>query len=310
MMLFRTLPDAAILTAIGYAAFASAGLVLVGLWTRFASASLALCLMLSQGFANSFGKIDHQNLLFIVPAVMVFSDWGKALSADARRVGTNGQQPPRQWPVRLLAVMIGVEFFTAGYAKFTGGWLDLNTHATQGYVVRRLVVKGHDEMLTPFFASISNGVFWEALDWLTVGLECGIILAAVSWRSYRVILAIATQFHLGILLVLNIAFFGNVLAYGAFVQWSRLLGRAKLDRDWPRIPALIAAAAATLVAITIHGMVPFVVMNRVVVFVGAVIGAAYLVWLALRVLRHRSDDVIGEETAAERQNRTPVGEVE
>jgi uncharacterized membrane protein YphA (DoxX/SURF4 family) len=287
MMLFRELPDAWFLDALGFDTTLAAGFLLVGLWTRLASASVAVTIMLEQGFSNSFGKIDHQNLLFIVPAVMVFSAWGLALSADSRRAGSGTKDQPAQWPLRLLAFMVGIAFVTAGYEKLRGGWLSLDSHATQGILLRRFIVKGHDEFLAPYFAQLTWGPFWEMLDWFTVLLELGLVFAVLSWRAFRVALAVTAQFHLGILLMMNITFFGNILAYGAFVRWQQLLRGPREPRPVPWWLALVAAVVIGGGAWELHHAVPFLIIARSMVVLGALIGLGYLVWLTVGALRRK-----------------------
>lgn len=292
MALFPALPSARFLDALGYAVIVSAAFLLVGLWTRAASASVAVTVMLAVGFDDSFGKIGHQyQWLFIVPAVMAFSSWGMALSADSRRAsGADAEESP-QWPMRLLALMLGLAFLTAGYAKLRGGWLDLDTHATQGYLLRTYIVRGKQEMLAPYVAGVNSGAFWEALDWLTVILELGLVFAALSWRTFRIAVALATQFHLGIMLMMNIAYAGNVVAYGAFVRWQRLLGRPRDAHGIPRWAAL-GAALAVAAAVSLWKLdheIPLFTIRQSIVAAGALIGAGYLVWLVSGPLRHRAD---------------------
>lgn len=275
MRLFSHLPSLQVLDVLAYATTACAALLVVGLWTRLASAGIAVMLIIGIGLSNSYGKIDHPYLMFIVPSVMLFSDWGRS------RTRMDQNLPVSQWPMRLLALIIGLGFFAAGLAKVYGGWLNPHTHAVQGYVVGTYVINGQDGWLAPTFAGVTSGPFWEALDWLTVLLECGLVFAALSWLTFRIGIAAATLFHLGVMLMLNIAFAPNVIAYGAFVRWGRLLPvpRWRFRLSGP-VAALVAAGLAVgAFQLRVHAMTPNI--GPTVIFVGAAIGAGYLMWVAL-----------------------------
>jgi protein-S-isoprenylcysteine O-methyltransferase Ste14 len=236
-------------------------LLLVGWRTLPVSIVLSGLLLVGEGFAYSFGKIDHSILLVLTPLFLGVAGWGNSLSLDARRrVG-----PPlvNHSAMRAFAVAIGVAFVTAGVAKAVGGWLSLSDQATYSFAVQR-VERGRVEWLAPFAAEVRLPPAWELLDWTTVALECGLILCALDWRAWRLGLCAATSFHVGVLLVLNIDFWMNMLAYGAFVPWSAAALRWATPRQTQRrtgrpaapaafvVPAF-ALAAGCFVVVHVHG---------------------------------------------------------
>ena len=220
MMLFDRVPPVSILTSMEVAIALLAALLLVGFQTRAVSLMLSVGLMVGYGFLYSFGKIDHTVILVFVPAVMAFTAWGDDLSVD-HRAPLNEPKEVAQWPLRVLALLIAMPIAQAGYAKASTGWPDLKTHAVQGHMVPEYF-KGRDGWLAPYFLDLRVGPVWEALDWMTLIVEIGVIVAVLSWVALRITLALMTVFHLAVLLMMNITFATNVIGYAAFFRWGRL----------------------------------------------------------------------------------------
>ena len=294
MMLFTALPSHAMLEGLEIATALLAGFLLLGLHTRTVSILLALALMTGFGLTYSYGKIDHTIVLVLVPAMMAFSRWGDALSLDA---GSKPRDADRdgvpQWPMRLLAVMIGLSFVPAGWAKFRSGWLDLDTHAVQGHFVRGYFTQSRDGWLAPYVIDFHQGRVWEVADWLTVGLELGLVLTVVSWRWLRVALAVTTLFHLGILLVINIAFSWNLLGYAAAYRWASVLPPAFDLRIRRSLGHVVAAAVGAGMYVVHESSGPDFQhdVRTWMVFLGAAAGAVYLaVHLGRRMTQDSSAD--------------------
>ena len=220
MVFFDAVPPTPVLTAMEVAIAVLAALLVVGFRTRVVSLLLSLGLLFGYGFLYSFGKIDHTVILVFVPAVMAFTAWGEDLSLDHRGPAAEPRNVA-QWPIRVLALLIAMPMAQAGYAKASSGWPDLATHAVQGHMVPEYF-KGRNEWLAPFFLDLRVGFVWEALDWLTLIVEIGVLLAVLSWPAYRIVTAMLTLFHLSVLLMMNITFATNVIGYAAFFRWGRL----------------------------------------------------------------------------------------
>lgn len=211
--------------------------LLVGYRTRWASWAVFGLLITGYGFAFSVGKINHVMLFVLLPLVMSLTNWGAAYSLDAQ-----AQRTPRAvqaWPLALLALLIGFAMFTAGFSKFIGGWLDPTTQAAQGHFVKQFFARGRQDFLAPWLLQVDSAVFWELLDWGTVLFEIGFLVAIVRKRTTRLFLAAAIGFHLGTLLILNIAFVFNYIVYAAFISWSPLAQH--LQNVLPRRPSGVAA---------------------------------------------------------------------
>ena len=287
MSVFGSAPPRAALELLELATAVLAALLVLGIRTRTVSILLTLALGTGFGLIYSFGKIDHTIVTVLVPATMAFSGWGRALSVDAARGHDAVDRPVEQWPMRLLALMIGLSFVTAGVAKVRTGWLDLDTQAVQGHFARGYFSGERTDWLAPQLVDVHVGRLWEAADWFTVALELGLLLTVFWWRLFRIAVAVAALFHVGVLLMMGIVFSWNMVGYGAFVRWSTFLPTVKVPA---RLTRLVGHAAALVV-----GIGTYLVHDRVgpglqldfrtgIVFPGGAIAAAYLVtqarWMA------------------------------
>ncbi|GAA1996885.1 hypothetical protein JL107_12795 [Nakamurella flavida] len=222
-------PSAPVLTVVEIVVFLSLAATLLGLFTTASSIALTLSLVVDFGLNFSVGKVDHSMVMVMVPAVLAFARWGDTCSLDAIRRRRRGLDPVDadtararlQWPMRFLGLAIGLAFVSAAAPKVLGGWLSLSSQASYGYQVRSDVLSGRSSLLSSFLVDLHVPAVWEALDWATVALEAGVVLCLVTWRSWRIGLAVLALFHVGIGLSLGIWFASNVMAYGAFVAWGR-----------------------------------------------------------------------------------------
>jgi hypothetical protein len=260
-----------------------AAMLLVGARTTVASIGVATTLLLLNACSYSLGKINHDILLVIVPLALASAGWGGALSVDAAR-----RPPPRQCgagaPMLLLALVIGSAMFVAGWSKASSGWLDPELRCTFGNVVQFYVAEERPAWAVPWIFRVESGWFWKFADWFAVGLELAFLPAALHRRSFCLVLALATIFHLGVLALFDIQFSWNVVAYGAFVRY----GQAPFLRNLQKVRPLGKRAALVLfgvalalgIAATLCGepiadalRVP---VHRLVVCAGAAVGAWYL----------------------------------
>ncbi len=298
IMLFDSVPPRAALEVLEILIAVLVVFLIMGFKTKAACLLLAIAMMTGTGLSFSFGKIDHGIFLILVPLAMAFSGWGGAMSVDAYLSARSGR--PRieasQWAMRLLAFMIGLAFLTAGTAKVWGGWLDLHTHAARGYFLQGYVVGDQDEILAPLLLRVHDvGILWEALDWFTVALECGLVVAVLWWRTFRIGIAVAALFHLGVLLMLNIQFSPNIVAYGAFVRWNaiaptRAASGIPLTQAFAWVLGLgLGYAAYSLNNSEFERFIPSV-GGVELLLIGAAVAVTFLAWQAwfgLRVLRRR-----------------------
>jgi hypothetical protein len=312
LQLLSGFPPLAVL--IGLEVLRSATLLAVGfgLWTKYASIASAVMLMSTYGLTYCLGKIDHTILLVLPPLVLAFANWGDRFSIDAWRHQRAAPSAQEQWPLRLLGLLVGWGFFAAALTKLGTGWLSFDSQAARGYYVLAFVTEDRTYWLAEWVANHDWRVAWELADWLTVAFEFAILLALPWWRAFRITLAVATTFHLGVLLVMNIDFSHAVIAYGAFVSWgtiARRVGDSRLGKFAERVlqgcSSLFTGAMArvllVLLAVAIGSSSWFLMVSpagrieigRVggvtVIVVGALIGTTYLVqqvWAALNQRLH------------------------
>jgi hypothetical protein len=282
-------PDAVV---IGFEIVAALALVALALgWhTPRASAASGLLLLFVTGLHNSFGQVDHVAMFGAIPLILSVSGWGNTRSLDAAR---GRQHVERPWTQRLLALTIGVAFLVAAIPKIESGWLELQTQAAHGHLLRRVLAGDNTGPLGDLIAGRGPWLIWESLDWMTVGLEVLVVLSVVAWRSFRLGIAFAAIFHGLVLVLLGIPFPAATLAYAAFIPWTRLpVPRTLLSR----IPRTSGAVATPLVltavpigaagAWTLAALVPDfgISVAVVVVLAGTVAGAIFLAIVTKRIV--------------------------
>jgi HTTM domain len=298
--LFTTFPPSSLLVALNVLLGLFLSMLIFGLHTRVASMGTSIVLVVINSWAYALGKINHDILLVITPAVLAFSGWGNALSLDSLRRPRHSLDPPKgAWSLALLALLIGISMFTAGWTKVATGWLNPTTLSTYGYLLNNYFVTGRHTWLGERALWMDSFWLWKSADWFATILECGFVFAIFSPRSMRIVMAIACLFHLGIWLLFDIVFASNVITYGAFVPYSTLTGLYGLRniavhrlgvRRWAF--AWMAFIMTLLVALSIsqlgEPLQSFVgpPVRRGVVLLGAVIGCGYFLGLAHTIILH------------------------
>jgi predicted DCC family thiol-disulfide oxidoreductase YuxK len=278
--------------------------VLIGWRTRVASLLLVPVAMVGYGYTYSLGKLDHDILLLLVPPALALAGWGDRMSVDALRRRRRGlpvaPERAEQWPLRLLALLVGLAYVTAALPKLLSGWLDPATQVVRGVELRQYFVDGETDYLAHLFAGLDNPVFWELLDVTTIVFEACMVLAVLSWAGTRLWFAIAAVFHFSVLLMLNIPFWHNTLVYGFVVAWDRLrLPRATLPGWLPERRVLLAAPAVVLLGGPAWALLldttgdARAVLYPAILAVGAAVGGLHLARVGLRVLSGSTDGASG-----------------
>lgn len=246
------LPSARFFQALNAAEIFAALFLLVGYRTRYASIALGLLLFVGNGWASSFGRINHDILMIIVPLVMQFANWGAAYSIDETR-GKNRTET-HGWPLALLALITALGMMSAAVPKAVSGWLDPHSHAVLGHLTYNALVTGRTNWLVNRMLKIHSDLFWEFFDYMTVLLEASFLFLVGRRRTFRLICGAACFFHLGIAITMQIAYWPNLLAYGAFCNWS-VVERWPIGSNlqklrkyaWPRLtPVWLIGLAAGL----------------------------------------------------------------
>lgn len=303
--LFMGLPDPWAVTLVNVIyAFALVALLL-GWHTEIASIASAVCLLLLNTWAYSLGKINHDILSLAIPFILAFSGWGNAYSVDALMRGKNRREltdTSGSWTVALLACVIALAMFSAGWAKLTTGWLDTSSHSVFGYLVSNYYAVSRHTLLGGILIKLDSPLFWEALDWFTVALEVGFLVSVINYRLFRIFCALASVFHLGVLLLFNISFDSNVIAYAVVIPYWKIAMSVKAatyeyvgqtSMKLFKIPGKRVFATVVLFSIAILGLDILVLRqsflsyfrlpaSEVTVMFGAAVGIAYLLYMASR----------------------------
>lgn len=198
-------------------------LLLFGYQTRWVSVLLGLSIIFCKGFAFSFGLIGQDIIVWLVPILLSFSNWGAAFSIDAQRSSTPAK-PVHNWPVTMVALLLGFAMFTAGLPKLLGGWLDPATQATRGHFFTQYHVIGDLTLLAHWMRANTNIVLWEVMDWGAVLFEMGFLVAVLNPRWFRWIIGLAVIFHASTFLVFNISFHFQYSVYLLFICWGTIPG--------------------------------------------------------------------------------------
>ncbi|WP_285030072.1 HTTM domain-containing protein [Mycolicibacterium sp. lyk4-40-TYG-92] len=291
-------------TLIGLEVLRSVILIMLGLgiWTKYVSLAAWFILSATYGVTFCLGKVDHTILLTLPPLVLAFANWGNCFSVDAlrRRSESAGQA---QWPLRLLALLIGWGFFAAGLTKALTGWLSFSSQASRGYFVLGFVTQDRTHWLARWIAEHDVLAAWEVVDWMTVAFELSVLISLPWWRAFRITLAVATIFHLVVLLIMNIDFSHAVVAYGAFVSWgatARRISSSRIGRSGLRVLesrrqlltgaggrillmvlAIAVGAGAWFLMVSPTGTISTgPIGSNLIIVIGALIGLTYLTFEA------------------------------
>jgi hypothetical protein len=197
-------------------------LLTVGLWTRFGSVAVFLCLT----------SIHQRNLLIlhggdaflrIVGFFLIFAPAGAALSLDRLirvRRGLEGLEikPRAPWAQRMIQIELSLLYLTSFWWKMKGHtWLD----GTALYYVTHL----HSIARFPLPRWIQSAAILKVGSWFTLALEFS--LGVLIWfRRFRYpVLLLGLLFHLSIEYALNLPMFSwDVLkAYILFFDPSDLV---------------------------------------------------------------------------------------
>lgn len=207
------------------------------------------------------------------------------MSVDALRRPQASQETEEAWPLALLALLIGFSMFSSGWAKANSGWLSPQVPCAYGHLLHNYLSVGRDTWLAGHALRIHSLWFWKLGDWSVVALELAFLPAILHRRAFCFVAGIATLFHLGVLLLMDIPFASNVLAYGAFVRYSELPGFRRIVHG--NLVTRKRAAAAFLIALAV-GVAASVSgksasewlrmpLDSVVVWLGAVVAVICLV---------------------------------
>ena len=216
----------------------SLGAILFGYQTKFMSWLLTAAVLVGFAFRYSLGKIDHTIILVLVPAIMSFSGWERTFSVDYQSAN-RPLPPPDGYAPFIMALVLGFAMFTAGVPKLLGGWLSGDESGMFHHFYSRYYFWDRQTLLAPLLAEDTPYWVWKAMDYTAVLFELLFLPAVLNKRVFQGFCCLAVAFHVVNLLVLNITFSSNLLAYLLFIRWEPVIAQLKRWRIPEKLTRLI-----------------------------------------------------------------------
>lgn len=213
--LFSSFPDGRLLTFVDVLLPLLILGVTAGIKARWCGIAAGLLCFTFNGFSYSFGKIDHGFATILALLLFSFSNWGVrfALVPD-RRVSLEAHRAS----IALLAICLAFGMVSAGFDK-ARQWIDFDL-GTSGFLFwfnGGFFTLQRDELLAPMVLKMNPKLF-ELADYAAVCFELSgflfLLLGRIPWRIW---LVASCAFHLANILILNIAFDAQFLAYAGFI---------------------------------------------------------------------------------------------
>ena len=207
---------------------------MVGFRFALSGRAFAALLLALTTYRNSWGMIFHtENLLTLHVLLLGASPAGARYSLDARRAGAQGRSTPDArfgWAVRAMSLCTVVAYVVAGIAKLKlsgGTWLGGELLRAQiAYDnLRKLELGTQVSPLGPWL--VRKPAIFPLLALLTLLVELGAPIALWKRRVALAWVAAAWSFHLGVLLLMSIAFVYQLtgVAYLSFLPLEELVER-------------------------------------------------------------------------------------
>ena len=213
--------------------------VSLGVYARRATLLLFALSLLRSNIAYSFGKIDHDIVIYVFFGCMAFSGWGKQLALIPDR--PSRFDAPRH-AFALLGLCLAYAMTSVGLQKALN-WLDFNSNTSGflGWFLQGYFEYNRTALLAPYVLDVPRPLL-ELVDYAGVIFEVSCFVTLLLGRlPFRIWLACACAFHLMNTLTLNIPFFEHLLVYFAFVDFSA--AQARFASFWRRPAARVLCAA-------------------------------------------------------------------
>ena len=218
-------------TVLYWATFAFGLLALVGLFTRLSVFLFATGTWIFVAHLFSYGDRHHTEALFaIFLMLLALAPSGERLSVDAalrrRRTGRPGADRSELaiWPLKLILVLLGLTYFSAGMAKLLhSGVRWMNGYTLQGHTLADALSRGH-----PFGVWLAQQhTLAVLLSVFTIVFElCFWVVLVVPRRWVPAFLLVALMFQVGLYLTAGYDFFQHMVLL--------LLLLLFLDPEWWR----------------------------------------------------------------------------
>lgn len=218
---FSGFPRPAYFMAVNAVLIVAAIFLIGGRRVTLASVLISAGLLAGNMWAYSFGKIDHDVLLVILPLFLAAAGW-------------DGRDPSRAQPMALLALVIAVAMVTAAWHKIRSGWLDPSASAVLGHSVALAAWDGGTTAWRLALRILPSAA-WELMDYFTIAFEAAFLAVVARAAAFRALCAIACFFHVVVAMLMRITFLSNIPAYAAFVDWQALVANVRLAEPVERL---------------------------------------------------------------------------
>lgn len=237
-LFFTEFPDQVFFYLLNFGLITSLISLFVGYKTIYASLGVAFLLFTGNAWEYSFGKVNHDILILLIPLLLASSNWGSTLSTKTNLSKT------RVWPIATFALLTALAMLSAAIPKILSGWLDPSSSPLTGHLVRNYFVVGRETMLGTYLLNDHNFFVLKFLEYSTVFIESAFILTLFSLRYFRLTCALACLFHFGVQLTMGIAFTTNIIAYAMFVNWHYLNQYTAVTTLFKKLDHLFVKAGA------------------------------------------------------------------
>jgi hypothetical protein len=187
---------------------------LVGLFTRTSLVVFALGTWIFVAHLFSYGDRHHTEALFcIFLLLLAFAPSGERLSVDAVVHRRRGQGPPRTselalWPLKVMHVLLGLTYFSAGMSKMLHSGLRwMNGYTLQSHAFGDALQRGHP--LGVWLAQ--QHTLAIVLSVATIGLELFFLISLFLPRLAPLFFLAALGFQVGLYVTAGYDFFQHMV---------------------------------------------------------------------------------------------------
>lgn len=190
---------------------------LVGWRTRPALLIASIGTWYVVGLNQSFGKVDHDHHLLWVLIILAASPCADALSLDARRKERPPDHPAYGFPVRMIWLVIGLAYFSAGLWKVGSLGADwVFSDNLRNILWNERLARGGYE---PLIDIAGSPFLYRTGAAFAVAFELAFVFLVFT-RARPVVVAAGVLFHMTTWATMGIGFLSLVALYGVFFDWT------------------------------------------------------------------------------------------
>lgn len=207
--------------------------VLLGFQSVISSLLLGISFIIVYSFVFSFGEISHIHFIPFTLILLSFSGWGNSFSLDLilKKKWVNYKYIKVKMNVYpYYALLISFSYFTSGFSKLLGGWLNVSFQASYFHINKFILQNSQKGIMADYLLSFESKIFWEVCDYIVVAIEILPFIFLLNPSFFRKSLLFLAFFHVLVYFLLDISFGFYPLFYLIFiVNWetSYLVGSLK-----------------------------------------------------------------------------------